>query len=182
MVREATQLSRIHRSIEQSNMHLPPFKIEDLEIIGYTAYICNDCLISHPLILYWHSASKKLVPTIHTCNDERKIEVHQGIRSKNEVITNLSDELPDLMCRVVKQWTKGRPLLKATLAPYVSEDLYELNVIDRKKWGIRAIRERFTALSDEELADFLNLAGENTYAYVRTEDQNKTYFMCIEAA
>jgi hypothetical protein len=48
-------------------MSLPPFKIEDLKIIGYTAYICEECLVSHPLTLYWHSLSMKPVPTMHTC-------------------------------------------------------------------------------------------------------------------
>lgn len=31
------------RFVDNSNMSLPPFKIEDLKIIGYKAYICEKC-------------------------------------------------------------------------------------------------------------------------------------------
>jgi hypothetical protein len=34
------------RFVDKSNMSLPPFKIEDLKIIGYTAYVCEECLVS----------------------------------------------------------------------------------------------------------------------------------------
>ena len=49
------------RFVDKSNTSLPPFKIEDLKIIGYTAYICEECLVSHPLTLYWNSLSMKPV-------------------------------------------------------------------------------------------------------------------------
>ena len=73
------------RFVDKSNTSLPPFKIEDLKIIGYTAYICEECLVSHPLTLYWNSLSMKPVPTMHTCNNERIIEVQQEIHNKKEV-------------------------------------------------------------------------------------------------
>ena len=63
------------RFVDKSNMSLPPFKIEDLKIIGYTAYICEECLVAHPLTLYWYNLSMKPVPTMHTCSNERIKEV-----------------------------------------------------------------------------------------------------------
>ena len=54
--------------------------------------------------------------------------------------------------------------------------------VDSKNWAFRAIQDRFTVLSDEELADFLNLARCNTYAYFMTGKPNKTYLMCLAAS
>lgn len=170
------------RFVDKSNMSLPPFKIEDLKIIGYTAYVCEECLVSHPLTLYWHSLSMKPVPTMHTCNNERIKEVQQEIHNKKEVTAALFDELRVVMFRVVKQWTRGRPMLKASETPSVLQGLQNFQLIDNKKWGIRAIRNRFTVLSDEELADFLNLAKNNTYAYFKMEAQSTAYYMYVGAS
>ena len=73
-------------------------------------------------------------------------------------------------------------MLKVAEAPSDSQGLQNFRLIDIKKWGIRAIRDRLAVLFDEELADFLNLAGVITPAYLKMETQNITYCMCIEAA
>lgn len=167
---------------DKSNTFLPPFKIEDLKIIGYTAYICEECLISHPLTLYWNTLSMKPVPTRHTCNNERIIEVQQEIHNKKEVTASLIDELRDVMFLIVKQWTGARPLLRVAEIPSILQGLQNLKPIDYKNWGIRAIRNRFTVLSDEELADFLILAKANTYGYFKMKGRNAAYFMYIGAS
>ena len=170
------------RFVDKSNTSLSPFKIEDLKIIGYTAYTCEKCLVSHPLTLYWNSLSMEPVPTIHTCNNERRIEVQQEIHNKKEVTASLFDEVCDVMFLVVRQWTRARPLLKVAEIPSMLQGLQNFKVIDIKNWAIRAIRNRFTVLSDEELADFLNLAKANTYAYFKVKGQNTAYYMYIGAS
>jgi hypothetical protein len=161
----------ILRFVDKLNPSLPSFKIEDLKIIGYTAYICEECLVSHPLTLYWNSFSMKPVPTMHICNNERIIEVQQKIHKKKEVTAELFGELLDVMFLVVKQWTSAKPMLKVAEIPSMLQGLQNFKLIDNKNWGIRAIRNRFTILSDEKLADFLNLAKANTYAYFKMKGQ-----------
>lgn len=170
------------RFVDKSNTSLPPFKVEDLKIIGYTGYTCEKCLFSHPLTLYWNSLSMKPVPTMHTCNNERIIKVQQEIHNKKEVTAALFDELRDVMFLVVKQWTRARPLLKVAVIPSILQGLQNFKLVDNKNWGIRAIRNRFTVLSDEELADFLDLAKANTYAYFKMKERNAAYFMYIGAS
>jgi hypothetical protein len=170
------------RFVDKSSTSLPPFRIEDLKIIGYTAYICEECLVSHPLTLYWNSFSMKPVPTMHICNNERIIEVQQEIHKKKEVTAALFGELLEVTFLVVKQWTRARPLLKVAEIPSMLQGLQNFKVIDIKNWAIRAIRNRFTVLSDEELADFLNRAKANTYAYFKVKGQNTAYYMYIGAS
>jgi hypothetical protein len=124
----------------------------------------------------------KAVPTMHICNNERIIEVQQEIHKKIEVTSALFGELLDVMFLVVKQWTRARPVLKVAEIPSMLQGLQKFKLIDNTNWGIRAIRNRFTVLSDEELADFLNLAKANTYAYFKMKGQHTAYYMYIGAS
>jgi hypothetical protein len=47
------------------------FKHEDLVVVGYTAFICHKCLIFHPLTLYWHNSSMKVIPSNHCCDTNK---------------------------------------------------------------------------------------------------------------
>ena len=123
---------RLNSLIDNSGVCVPPFKPEDLEIIGYTAYICEECLVPHPLTLYMHGPSLKLVPAFHKCNAERIVEVQQEIHNKKHVIATLVRELPNLMLRLVRQWTKCRPSLRAVGIPAVSEGLHTFKPVDKK--------------------------------------------------
>ena len=164
---------------DNSGVCVPPFKPEGLEIRGYTAYICEECLVSQPLTLYMHDPSLKLVPAFHKCNAERIVEVQQEIHDKKYVIATLVGELPNLMLRIVRQWTKGRPLLRAVEIPALSEGLHTFNTVDKKGWAMHTVRDELTFLSEGELVDFLNLAGHNTYACFKMKEQNKAYFMYV---
>jgi hypothetical protein len=165
--------------IGNSNSYVPSFKLEDLEISGYTAYICEVCLVTLPLTLYVHRPSLKLVSSFHTCSTERIIEVQQEMPHKKDVLATLAEELPNLMFRTVRKWTKCKPTLRATEIPSVPQNLHALKPVDKKKWALRAIRDKFTFLSEGELVDFLNLAGHNTFACFKMEGHHKTYGMYI---
>jgi hypothetical protein len=162
-------------------MCVPSFKLEDLEIGGYSAYICEVCLVTHPLTLYMHVPSLKLVSAFHTCNTERIIEVQQELHHKKDVFATIAGEMPNLMFRTVRKWTKCKPSLRASQISSVPQNLNTLKPVDKKKWAMRAIRDKFTFLSEGELVDFLNLAENNTYACFKMEGQHKTYCMYIVA-
>ena len=174
-----SSINPLNGLIDNAKMYVPPFKLEDLEIIGYTAYICEVCLVTLPLTLYMHGPSLKLVPTFHTCDTERIIEVQQEMHSKKDVFATLVGELPNLMFHTVRIWTKCKPSLRATEISSAPQNLHTLKPVDKKKWAMRAIRDKFTFLSEGELVDFLNLAGHNTYACFKMEGHHKTYGMYI---
>ena len=177
-----SSINPLNGLIDNAKMYVPPVKLEDLEISGYTAFICEECLITHPLKLYMHGPSLKLVPAFHICNTERIVEVEQEMHSekkKKDVVATLAEELPNLMFRIVRKWTKCKPSIRATEIPSVAQNLHTLKPVDKKKWAMRAIRDEFTLLSEGELVDFLNLARHNTYACFKTERQHKTYCMYI---
>ena len=68
----------------------------------------------------------KPVPTMHTCNYERIIEVQLEIHNKKEATASLFDELRDVMFLVVKQWTRARPLLRVAEIPSIFARFAEL--------------------------------------------------------
>lgn len=168
--------------IDRCDVRPPQDKLNDLEIVGYAAYICKDCLISLPLTVYWDNINKVMRFAIHKCNDERVIEVRQTIRNKDDIIATLPDELPDLMFQVVMKWTKGAPVLQVAEIYPATAGPQNFIPIDKKEWAIRAIRNTSTPLAHEELAKFLSLARYNTYACFRRADTNKTYQMYVAAA
>jgi hypothetical protein len=52
-------------------MQEPQFKNEDFVVVGYAPFACDKCLIIHPLTLYWHTQSMKVVSTIHALGTGR---------------------------------------------------------------------------------------------------------------
>ena len=122
--------------------------------------------------------------TMHGCDSERvpKVQQPQQIENKKDFIATLYNEMPQLMFQVVKRWTKGTPLIQADEIQSIPEGLHCCILVDSKNWAFRAIQNKRTVISDEELADFLNLAGCNTYAYFRTPIPNQTYYMRVAAS
>jgi hypothetical protein len=169
----------IKTSVNKIMTQEPQFRYEDLVVVGYTAFTCSKCLISHPLTLYWHKSSMTVISTNHGCDTETIVEVQQQKRNKKGVIVTVSNELPKLMFQVVRRWTKGTLLVQADEIKSIPEVLHCCILVDSKKWALRAVQYGFTLLSDEELADFLNLARGNTYGIFRTAKSNKTYYMRI---
>jgi hypothetical protein len=160
-------------------IHETQFKHEDLLVVGYTAFICQKCLISHPLTLYRHTPSMKIICTNHGCDTETVVDAQRQIMNKKDIIATISNEMPKLMFQVVKRWTKGTPLVVADEIPSNPEVLNGCILVDGKNWAHRAVQNGFTLLSDEDLANFLNLARSNTYGIFRTAKSNKSYYMRI---
>ena len=160
-------------------IHDPKFKYEDFLVVGYTAFICQKCLISHPLTLYRHIPSMKIICTNHECDTETVVDAQRQIMNKKGIIATISNEMPKLMFQVVKRWTKGTPLVVADEIQFSPEVLNGCILVDGKNWAHRAVQNVFTLLSDEDLADFLNTARGNTYGIFNTAKSNKSYYMRI---
>jgi hypothetical protein len=167
----------------------PQLRIEDLEVIGYTGYICKECLLAHPLAIYRHKyRSGAIIGTQHRCNEQRILQILQGLQKgdKESLLANLyMNELPEMMLKFVRGWTKDRILLMAAEVPSTSEGCSEFIISNDMQWAIRAIRDQSTVLAVRELADFLKIVKNSTGAYFRLRDDQvnknsgKVFFLCI---
>jgi hypothetical protein len=76
---------------------------------------------------------------------------------RESVLANLyMNELPEMMLKFVRGWTKDQILLMAAEFPSASLSCSEFIVSDEMQWAIRAIRDRSTVLAVGELADLKN--------------------------
>jgi hypothetical protein len=179
-------------AISQPNMYQrfqPQFRMEDLEIIGYKGYVCKECLTAHPLAIYRHKYQRdKIIPTKHGCDNRRRLEIQGGQPEDNEtsIVTNLyMNELPKLMLRFVREWTKGKTILAAAELSNPPDSSHEIIISIEKQWANRAIKDGCTVLTDDELADFINTVKDCTGAYFKVQDiemsknSGKVFYMCI---
>lgn len=172
-------INPLNAPVNKVMIYEPQFGDEGLLVVGYTAFICQICLISHPLTLYRHTPSMIIICTNHCCDTETVVDAQRQIMNKKDIIATISNEMPKLMFQVVKRWTKGTPLVVADKIQSNPEVLNDCILVDGKNWAHRAVQNGFTLLSDENLADFLNLARGNTYGIFRTAKSNKSYYMRI---
>lgn len=79
----------------------PQFAFQDLAIIGYMGYVCQHCLIAHPLPIY-HVKNRpgvKPILTRHSCNSKRLSEIQQQTVNKQDILADLySHQLPRRVC------------------------------------------------------------------------------------
>jgi hypothetical protein len=170
------------------NLHLP-LGIEHLETIGYRGYICKKCLIAHPLAIYRHkNRAGLIIETQHRCDEQRILQMQQRQPKGDDesVLANLyMKELPEMMLKDVREWTKDQILLMAAEIPSIPEGSSEFIISNQMQWAIRAIRDRSTILAIGELADFLKNVKNSTCAYFRLRDDQvnknsgKVFFLCI---
>lgn len=145
----------------------PQFKHEDLLVVGYTAFICQKCLISHPLTLYRHTPSMKIICTNHGCDTETVVDAQRQIMNKKDIIATISNEMPKLMFQVVKRWTKGTPLVVADKIQSNPEVLNDCILVDGKNWAHRVVQNAMYVLLGVARTGF------------RTAKSNKSYYMRI---
>jgi hypothetical protein len=171
------------------NFPLEP-KIENLEVIGYNGYVCGNCLIVHPLRIYKdrYNPVRNPIQTGHYCDMESLLEIQQHKVEKENVLFDLyRNELPLVMFRAIKDWTTNQTRLMAMEVSRIVDGCKLVTVSNLKRWVSRAIRERVTLLTDEELKDFISIVKDRTYAYLKIQnnemDQNssKIFFVSIVA-
>jgi hypothetical protein len=77
-------------AISQPNMYQrfqPPFRMEDLETIGYKGYVCKGCLTAHLLAINCHRYKPGTrMYDEHCCNNRRKLQILQGQQKENETL------------------------------------------------------------------------------------------------
>ena len=117
-------------------------KIEDLEVIGYSGYVCRNCLIAHPLRTYTDKFDPVLNPiqTRHRCNMERLTEIQRHKVDKEKVLFDLyRNQLPVVMLRAVREWTENQASLKALEVSIPVDSSNVIIVSSLKRWLTRAI-------------------------------------------
>jgi hypothetical protein len=151
-------------------------KIEDLEVIGYIGYVCQYCLIAYPLRIYKDKFNRALNPiqTRHSCNMESLVEIQHHKEDKEKVLIDLyRNQLPSVMLKAVREWTGNQTSLKAVEVSMPLDGCDIITVSNLKQWVMRAIRDRVTLLTDEELKDFISTVKDRTYAYFRIQDDDE---------
>jgi hypothetical protein len=164
-------------------------KFEDLEVIGFNGFVCRSCLTAFPLRIYKDKFNRVLNPilTWHTCDFERLMEIQHHILDKENVLRDLySNELPGVMLSAVREWTGNKTSIKAVEVSIPADICDLITVSDPKRWVTRAILERVTHLTDEELIDFIKIVKDRTYAIFRIYgdelNHGKTFLVNIAAS
>jgi hypothetical protein len=170
-------------AISHQDPQYPDFAIDDLEfIIGYQAYVCKDCLIFHLLTLYLDKHGK-IIKMHHRCNSQRLQDV-QGILDKEKELSELISRIPAKIKTVVNEWTGNQNYIYAVEVKkeeLASNDLLtDLPVTGNQSWIARAIKDKQTTLTDEELEDFLERCGYSTFSYfsIHPSDNNEVPPVC----
>ncbi len=149
-------------------------KLENLEVIGYSVYVCQNCLIAHPLRLYKEKFKPALTPiqTTHSCDMKRLVEIQDHKEDRGKVIADLyRNQLPVVMLKAVKEWTEEQTSLKAVEVSMPLDGCDIITVSNLKGWVNRAIHEGVTHLTDTELSDFISIVKDRTYAIFRIQNR-----------
>ena len=166
----------------------PQFSFQDLAIIGYMGYVCQHCLIAHPLPIYQvkNKPGVKPILTRHSCNSKRLSEIPQQTLNKQDILADLySHQLPRRVLESAKKWTKNNSTLLAIEVAAPSEGCPMIDVSDQKEWAILAIKNGFAALTNEQLEDFIHTVKSATCAYFRivenkgSEKSCRIFFMSL---
>ena len=132
-----------------------------------------------------------------TCCGLKKLD------QKNLNDNNLRQKIQNKLKYCVQTWTSKKPGLVAIKIPegfhgnsirllqegnkryisleYSSEKNIELNIDDENHWAPRCVRVGTTALTDDDLADFLNKTGNATFGFftVKIKEFKGIYLMAI---
>jgi hypothetical protein len=155
--------------IYQYPVYPPPLNYSYL-VVGYTGHVCKNCRVIDPLPM--HLTSQGLVENRHECSPQRLQDVHLKLDKEKE-ISQLYANLPEVMKKVVNQWTNNQTYVSA--AEVQREEISNHNVVDldintttdKNSWAERAIKYKQTILTDEELTDFLRRCNYNTLSYFK---------------
>jgi hypothetical protein len=174
-----SQLSIIHPSMpsttfnsgESKNNLSEHFRFEDdvddySEIVGFRGHVCEKCSIVNIDTIFRHNDGESTqIEAKHTCNSKTLSDARVE-PDKNKIINDLYEKLPEVMKKKVNSWTENCPYLVASeMPPNVAlNNYFEINPTDDSHWAVRAIKDKQTILTDEELSDFLCKVRDSTYA------------------
>jgi hypothetical protein len=96
------------------------------------------------------------------------MEIQHHKLDKENVLRDLyRNELPGVMLNAVREWTGNKTSIKAVEVSIPVDSCNLITVSNPKRWITRAIYERVTHLTDEELIDFIKIVKDRTYAFFR---------------
>jgi len=175
--------------------HIIP-KPED--VFGFKIYVCKKCTSIKPIIISFsddQEGGSKI--SWATCCGLKKLD------QKNLNDDNMRQRIHDKLKYCVKTWTNNKPTLVAIKMPegfhgnsvrllqegnkrsisleYSSEKNIELDIDDKNHWAPRCVRVGTTALTDDELFDFLNKTENATFGFftVKVKEIRGIYLMAI---
>jgi hypothetical protein len=154
-----------------------PFQFDDL-IIGYRGYVCERCLLIHPLAIYHHKNGRTgNVEMKHQCSSKRLNDVQQK-PDKDKIITDLYKILPEVMKKTVKSWINNQTRIVAIEVPShtTANNCFDLSPTNENHWAARVVKDKQAFLNDEELSEFLQKVRNATCAFFRINIEGSAYF------
>jgi hypothetical protein len=169
------------------------------DIFGFEMYVCEKCSSIEPIIVSFNDGQKggsKM--SWASCCGLKKLD-QKNLNDNNELQQKVQDKLK--YC--VKTWTNNKPVLTAIKIPegfhgnsvrllqelnkrsisleYSSGKNIDLDIDDENHWGPRCVRVGTTALTDDELFDFLNKTENATFGFftVKIKESKSIYLMAI---
>jgi hypothetical protein len=170
------------------------------DIFGFEIYVCKKCSSIEPIIVSFNDGheggSKMGWATCCGSSDLKKLD-------KKNLNDRLQQKVQNKLKYCVKTWTNKKPGLVAIKIPqpfhgtalkllgkdnkqsispeYSSEKNIELDIDDENHWAHRCVRVGTTALTDDELFDFLNKTENATFGFfiVKIKESNSIYLMAI---
>jgi hypothetical protein len=168
------------------------------DVFGFEIYVCKKCSSIEPIIVSFNDGQEggsKMGWA--TCCGLKKLD------QKNLNDNNLRQKIQNKLKYCVQTWTSKKPGLVAIKIPegfhgnsirllqegnkrsisleYSSEKNIELDIDDENSWAPKCIRAGTTALTDDELSDFLNKTGNATFGFftVKIKEFKGIYLMAI---
>lgn len=145
-------------------------------IIAYESYVCEKCLVNlDPIPIYTGKYQERVkIESLHRCSPELLSKCQElttaGVEYKSKQLTQLYDKQLEVMKEKVKDWTKNQPYLLAIQSPNPLGINTEAAAVTDLNNAVRlAIKQSKTALSDEELSDFLRQSKGSTCMDIKVD-------------
>jgi hypothetical protein len=182
------------------------------KIFGIRAYACEKCLTTEALGVYFVDNQQKDVARRekkHVCNP-KWIEETEQLTNKDMYTKKASDKLPEYLKTTIKARTKNKTYLTAIelscyppnnsikftqaknsqnsiTLQYSSERIIELApsppTNEHDDWATRAIKNKLTTLTDDEVEDFCQKVKDATFAFFTVKtDEGSTHFYLMAIA
>jgi len=139
------------------------------EIVGYRGHVCEKCLvIIIDTIFRYNDRENGKIETTHTC-DSKRLDDAELEPDKDKIISDLYEKLSEVMKKKVNSWTKNSAYVVAIeMSPNAAvNNCFDITPTDENHWAVRAIKNKQTILTDEEISDFLCKARNTTCAYFK---------------
>jgi len=171
------------------------------DVFGFKIYVCKKCSSIQPIIISFNDGQEggSKMSWATCCGSSLKKLDQKNLNDNNELQQKVQNKLK--YC--VKTWTNNKPMLTAIRIPeslhgtsikllgeddkqsisleYYSERNIGLDIDDENHWAPRCIRAGMSAISDDDLSDFLKKTEKATFAFftVKVKEIRGIYLMAI---